>query len=187
MEIKSGTSAYTSLTASQAFAYCYNLRASSTTLGNNTLDPHLTLNSDWGATLYLAASVYGVNTTTRNTIKSSTTGNESGVKNFGSTKTQTSSLYGGTVYGDSKRINLEKFLNTKYVENIDTSYSASSTRGQAIGEVQAWDSWYPANSSYPIIVRCGSFGVYCYNMSYNYGNDGDGRSGDATFRPVIWN
>jgi hypothetical protein len=192
MEIKSGTSTKTGLTVSQSFAYCYNLRASSTTLGNNTLDPHLTLNSDWGAVLYLAASVYGVDTTTNDTIQASTTGNESGVKNLGANATFTSSLFGGIVEDNSYRINLEKFVGTKYVESTDTSNSASSTRGQAIGETSGWNSTYNdlAKTACPVTVRKNAFGNYSaqgYKYYLGVGRGNDGNATYATFRPVIWN
>ena len=47
------------VTAGTAFDYCYNMRAYSSSLGANSLDPHLVLNADWAAAVYLGASGYG--------------------------------------------------------------------------------------------------------------------------------
>lgn len=92
MQIKEGTSPQCSITVSDSYAYCYNLRANSSTLGNNTLDPHLTTNKDWGAVAYLAASVYGCNMNATAIEAYQTNGNNSGVMDFGKTQTQTATM-----------------------------------------------------------------------------------------------
>jgi hypothetical protein len=112
--IKGGT-VWDNITISDAYAVCYNMRNGTTsTLGSNSLEPHLTLNSDWGAVAYLVASVYGQRDGTSNTgtmgpkvtltknnspIESttfrSTTGNASGVMNFGNNRTFTAATYNG--------------------------------------------------------------------------------------------
>ena len=90
IEIKSGTTAHIGINASNAYQYCYDMRSSASTLGNNTLDPHLTLNADWGATVYLGASAYGnvrdndgESITINGTTYNSTTNNITGVMNSG--------------------------------------------------------------------------------------------------------
>jgi hypothetical protein len=111
-----GGDVWTQITASDAYAACYNMRNGTTsTLGSNSLEPHLTLNSDWGAVAYLTVSDYGqidsrstaygasgprVDLTKNNSpIESvwcrSTTGNASGVINFGANVTYTAATYNG--------------------------------------------------------------------------------------------
>ena len=61
MAIKPGQTAWTNISVSDAFDECRKLADPYSTLGKNNLDPHLTLNSDWGAVAYLTMSAYGVN------------------------------------------------------------------------------------------------------------------------------
>ena len=42
----------TSLNVSEEFDMCYNLRNGDSTLGTNSLDPHLVTSLDWGAVAY---------------------------------------------------------------------------------------------------------------------------------------
>ena len=59
IEIKPTSSVHNNITASTAYEYCYYMRAYSSSLGANSLDPHLALSADWGAVAYLGASGYG--------------------------------------------------------------------------------------------------------------------------------
>lgn len=184
MEMKPGTSAWTNITVSESYQQCYDLRNSDTTLGKNTLDPHLTLNSDWATVSYLAASAYGQinnsNNGSQTTIDgkryNTTTGNASGVINFGKTITQTSSIYQNI--SNEYMGNLINNKESKYVEAIDDMTSIDNTKGKAIAEVRGW---FNANSynPYGIVLRQWMFGTY---DSYS-----NGLSGGPTFRPVIWN
>lgn len=184
MEIKPGTNAWTNITVSESYQQCYDLRNSDTTLGKNTLDPHLTLNSDWATVSYLAASAYGQinnsNNGSQTTIDgkryNTTTGNASGVINFGKTITQTSSIYQNI--SNEYMGNLINNKESKYVESIDDMTSIDNTKGKAIAEVRGWFGASTYNP-YGIVLRQWMFGSY---DSYS-----NGVSGSATFRPVIWN
>lgn len=197
MAIKPGTSSWTKISVSESYQQCYNLRNSDATLGKNNLDPHLTLNKDWGAVAYLAISPYGKvekdirgpKISINGTNYYTTTGNITGVMNMGEYYTQTSSLLGGN--GNDNTTNLTNNLSTKYVENLSAETSIENTRGQAIAETWGWfssDKYY-STSSAPVGIRHGILGLGNYGFGY-YGNDysiGMGRSSTATFRPVIWN
>lgn len=198
IEVKPGTSSYVDITASDSYKLCYDLREYDTTLGTNSLDPHLTLNKDWGAVTYLSVSSYGAvrgyqgpSVTIGSTDYTSTTGNKSGVMNFGKTYTQTSSLFGGRSADYNTTTNLKNNLNTKYVENLATTNNVENTKGQALMEVNAWynslssTGFYP-RGDYPVGIRAGVFGIYSYNGGHDYYGSGSGNS-KTTFRPVIWN
>lgn len=189
VESKPGTSHYDDITASASYQLCYDMRNADSTLGNNSLDPHLTLNADWGAVAYLGASGYGAVRNNYGTdVKingknyKSTTKNITGVMNMGyNNYSHTASLMGGNA-GQSPEytINLKNNLETKYVENL----LSDNTKGQAIIETQNWwDSYisYPLNSLTPVAIREGIFGLTRY---YNSGESG---GSSVTFRPVIWN
>lgn len=189
IEIKPGTKRHTNIQATTAYQYCYDMRSSTSTLGNNSLDPHLTLNADWTATAYLGASVYG---NVRNqkgngviiggsTTYNSTTNNITGVMNMGSPYIFTSSLL--TTYNTNEcdeYINLVNNKNTKYVEVFEESDTIENAKGKGTIEVKNWwDSNYNyANSSNPLIFREKIFGIA----------NGKGNSDSyRTYRPVIWN
>ena len=91
IEIKAGTTRHTNINISTAYQYCYDMRSATSTLGINSLDSHLSLNADWGATAYLGASTYGGVRNNYGTIVKineannySTTNNITGVMNLGS-------------------------------------------------------------------------------------------------------
>ena len=191
LEIKEGTSAYTSVNISESFDICYNLRDGTSTLGNCNLDPHLATSLDWGAVAYLAQSRYGANSSN---VSNNTTGNKSGVMNMNG-YTQTATLFESrnktSGNAASYRYRLEEALQDdnmkKYVDVISNTVDADTTKGRAIAETK---NWYGAsysynnanNTDYPLIIRDSAFGV-----SYN-NNSGNGQArSDLTFRPVIWN
>ena len=96
MEIKSGTTTWVNITVSEAYDACRDLDMAGSSLGTNGLDPHLALNKDWGAVAYLAVSSSGNLNSTNGpdgptvTIDgdeyTTTTGNLTGVMDFGKTK-----------------------------------------------------------------------------------------------------
>lgn len=202
-----GGTVWNNITASSSYAACYNMRnGTSSTLGTNTLEPHLTLNSDWGAVAYLAISDFGavtsstgpsVTLTTSNSptegTYTSSTGNASGVMNFGTNHTQTSSLYNGI--GGTSTTNLTNNIETIYVETLSTTNTTSTTKGQAFAETSGWfgsngtsNVYYPT-SSYYVAIRVGyNFYNPLSSDYYSYGSGGKGGGySDYTFRPVIWN
>lgn len=195
IEVKPGTSTHTNVTVSTSYQYCYDMRSSTSTLGNNSLDPHLTLNADWSAVAYLGASAYGnvrgasgTTVTISGSAHNSTTNNITGVINFGKLYTQTAALF-DLQYADSDAVRnkLSANANTKYVEATKTN-----TKGQGIGETSGWYSSMNAAAGIataPVVIRKDVFG-YIYGprsnlSSYPYSI---GRAdASVTYRPVIWN
>lgn len=172
MAIKPGTSRWVNISVSESYQQSYNLRNSDATLGKNNLDPHLSLNKDWGAVAYLAISPYGNVADSRGpqisingTNYRTTTGNITGVMNMGTNYTQTSSLFGGV--GNGNTTNLTNNLNTKYVETLNTENTVEGTRGQALAETWGWwgsGTQYP-NDSLVLVIRTSILGCYDYYSS----------------------
>lgn len=174
------------ITYSAAFAYCYNLRVSNSTLGENKLDPHLMLNSDVAAALYLATSSYGMGKGEFTQGPDSyINGNSSGIA--AGYEDITSAMMEGYENSQYKEIylsNLVNFADTKYVEILPQDINAESNKGKAFSEISRWGtiSWYsyPSNSNQIAIKR---FKLQYYK---SVGVSGGGDSG-VYFRPVIWN
>lgn len=175
---------HTDISASQSYQYCYDMRNASSSLGVNNLDPHLTLNKDWGAAAYLAISAYGT-TRSQDGISVaidgygyfSTTGNVTGVMNManGTKYVYTASMASVSEYYDMQNIINNK--NTKYVEII-SSTAATATKGYALGETQGWYNSGISNvEKSHTCARSGILGAIGTT----------GNRGIATFRPVIWN
>ena len=200
IEVKPGSTAWTQVTATRAYEECYNLGESYSSLGNNSLDPHLVLNGDWGAVAYLAISAYGKVTNSTgprvkigNTTYTTTTGNETGVMNFGKAYTFTSAGHKSGLSSASRtgcRTNLINNKDTRYVELMPTSASTDNTKGMAISETIGWFSSTKdyCSSSYPMVYRTGVLG-FSYNVGYWSGEyyGGYGHPSAAVFRPAIWN
>lgn len=181
------------VTASAAFAYCYNLRVSNSTLGENKLDPHMMLNSDFAAALYLSTSMYG--TGNLNTANSGDynyiNGNRSGIAVFRGNDSNDRTAAMIETYSASGNIqyftNLVEFADTKYVEILPQDINAESNKGKAFGEITSWGSSfmfsYPSDTNYPGVARK----VFLYYTSSNDAGGGYGVNGGNYFRPVIWN
>lgn len=197
IEIKAGTKRHTNIDISTAYQYCYDMRSATSTLGINSLDSHLSLNADWGATAYLGASTYGgVRNNYGTMIKIneannySTTNNITGVINLGSYLAG-NMMYVGSSYvscisdkrtGSGKEFdNIYKNKDTKYVEIIPTDESIEKTRGMALIET---NNWYGSGGiagiyeNSPIMYRRNIFGRTKNNGAVSSG---------ITYRPVIWN
>jgi hypothetical protein len=183
IQVKSGQTTWTGISASDAYDKCEELNTSYSTLGTDQLNAHLTTNADWYAVTLLTYSSYG----SKNA--SNTTGNNSGVKNFGTTWTFTASLLDG-VDSNSKIASLK--TNTKgYVETVYNNTNRANNKvglGLRSEEIIVSSSVYYADStSYPVTVRSG---LFSFSLGGIFG-DGYFASGAAnqrvTFRPVIWN
>lgn len=130
------TEKHKNITASTAFDYCYYMRAYSSSLGANSLDPHLVLNADWAAFTYLGFSGYGSmysfygnnksasfqNSGGGYVFQASSTNNATGVYTMevdryrGAYYTWTASIMGDNTnqYANS----IYQKINTKYVEQL---------------------------------------------------------------------
>ena len=206
-----GTDGTTTISVSNSYLLCRGMTDSGQTLAGATVQPHLVTNADWGAVSYLSNSVYGTNSAGKNTgvqimIDSvkyySTTGNLTGVMNWGSNPnttryTQTASLI--KKYTDN---NTESTANDavevlyqnkdeRFVDVIDTGDAwYRTTYGLAMvdtnGIYSSW-SYRSTNINYPICIRQGLFGFNVGNAYGNYYNASGAAHNQTTFRPVIWN
>lgn len=202
-----GKDALCNTTISNSYLLCQGMTGQGESLERSVVKPHLATNKDWGAVSYLANSMYGTNTQGRNnglevTINGvkyySTTGNETGVMNWGSNPnaekyTQTAGIINtyDNLNSTAKDNVTEIFKNqdTIYVERVKTeNFTSQNTLGMAMGETRGiYSSWAGAakDSNYPISIRSGLFGFYVgYNFYSNTSGLADSR---VTFRPVIWN
>ena len=108
IQVVPNVSAWTAITASDAYDECQKLNTTSSTLGTTSLKAHLTTNADWYAVGLLTYSTYG----SKNA--SNTTGNNTGIMNFGTKTTHTASLLEGTS-SNSKWESIYNNVNTTYV------------------------------------------------------------------------
>ena len=188
VEIKSGTTPYTSVNISESFDICYNLRDGTSTLGNCDLDPHMATSLDWGAVAYLAQSRYGANSSN---VTKNTTGNQTGVMNLDS-YTQTATIVESRSTSNTYLKRLEEALADeelkKYVDVIPTTFDNTTTKGRAMTETRNWyganTSWTSLSANYPVVIRDSLFGVN--NVYVSILAAGQAHTA-ASFRPVIWN
>ena len=182
MEIKEGQVAWTNISVSDAYDRCQELNTKESVLGSDKLEAHLTLNRDWGAVAYLTMSIYGVNDA--NDGQTSTTGNETGVKDFGKKYTWTAGAHETGLESEPKasvyRQSLITNKSSKYVELLKNNI-AENPKGLALNEFGASGNY--CSSSWPMLLRTG---VLRFTTGFN-GYDGYGPHLSITFRPVIWN
>ncbi len=169
------------ISASNAYQLCFDLKNADSTLGTNQVDPHLMLNKDWAAALFLSISTYGnekeVNSMSININNISyctSNGNYTGV--MISKRNATSSIFSTKTSVGSVYTNIFNNKDTKYVEIINQN---SPNKGLGIydggGKI--------TNNGY------GGIGIskqpyFWYNCSYELGGTGEYSS---AFRPAIWN
>lgn len=190
IEIKSGATRHMlegSKGLSTAYQYCYDMRSSTSTLGNNSLDPHLSLSADWGAVAYLGASAYGnirgLEGHTLERFVNSTTNNYTGVINFGGLQYNGDVTFVSTYAPNAVNNNGQDFLKlyenrlSKYVEVLEEKDGQINTEGMAMDETKSWyGATYDVNYNRRTIIRyVGPFGV------------GSIDSRSCYYRPVIWN
>ena len=205
-----GKDALCNTTISNSYLLCQGMTGQGESLQGATVKPHLATNKDWGAVSYLANSMYGTNTQGGNngiivTIDGvkyySTTGNETGVMNWGSNPnneyidTQTSGII--NLYDNAKSsakdnvMEIFKNLDTIYVERIKTeNLTPQNTLGMAMGETrEIYSSLYGTgkDSNHPISFRSGLFGFRVGNFNNGVHFASGQADSRVTFRPVIWN
>lgn len=185
-------------TTSNAFAYCYNLRVSTSTLGDNTLDPHLMLNSDFATAFYLGVSSYGRGSLA-GLVNASANGNNSGIFCTGEIE-RTSAIrenYYSTSSNKSYFTNLIAYKDTNYVELLPESLSSDSNTGKALNEIQSWSTWiYGPNYTASVEYWTANYDTSLIGLGrahffpskyFNDAGRGSGVNSGYYFRPVIWN
>lgn len=140
MEIKSGGTKY-SVRTDQAFHLCYNLRKDTTTLSKNTLDPHLSLNAEWAAVMYLSKSSYGLGWSGSGVYSAGNISSvdKSGKSNMACILEEVDEKFKGT--------KLYEYSNTKYVEKLKTEYTLETTKGLGFGLELGYNTDYPTSSN----------------------------------------
>lgn len=203
-----GSNVLVNSTVSNSYLLCQQMKNNGESLYGTTVKPHLATNKDWGAVSYLSNSIYGTNTQGGNTglevtingvTYYSTTGNASGVMNWGSSPykvlgTQTAGL--SSYYTSSENNNKTELYNnreTEYVEYINPT-TASLTVGMAMQETSGkFGKRFTCgnNNTNSGTLRVGMFGGDCGGTYTNVNGIllyADGAASNyITFRPVVWN
>lgn len=192
IEIKAGTTRQGNVTANNAFQYCLDMRHQTSTLGDNSLDPHMSTARDWGATAYLGLSSYGtVRNATGDTTSINeknyytTTGNASGVINLGSYNGDWATFVAAYKTGTSSNDYCSKLYeetNSRYVDVLGSTYNSSENVGKAYGETAGW---YNAKVEYGPQIGLRKASILGFEGWGSAGN-GSGAAG-VTYRPAIWN
>lgn len=164
----------------KAFQLCYDMRDPTSSLGNNSLDPHLQLNKDVGAYAYLGMSAYGSNgaITQITSTHGSTSSNATGVLyTWGQSFTITAGTYDGAEI-------IKKYGKTKYIEVFNENYTKENTKGMSIIETKGWyngNADGSVNNNAQVLVR-----TNLNNQGYGYSPAIESVLSQF-YRPVIWN
>ena len=111
--------AWTQINVSDAYDACQDLNTDASSLGHTeNLKAHLTTNADYYAVSLLTYSAYGDRDAYKNANNGSTTGNKTGIMNFGRMYSFTSAVMRESS-SDSNRKSLYDNINTPYVETIE--------------------------------------------------------------------
>ena len=194
-----------SKTMNAAFEQCYEMRNSSSSLGNNNLDPHLANARDIGIALYLGLSSYGATTGsgsptvritneknpivsgTNSAQKRSTTGNITGIFELGASNEFMAAITPTFVtYVDCDKLldpNNSKYVSMVNREGVTKSEKIEGTKGMPYDEITRDSNYY-----------------FFENNAISYSADAlqffsgmNGRVGNGLkynsyrYRPVIWN
>ena len=171
IEVNAG---HTKVNVNNAFQYCYDMRYPTSSLGNNSLDPHMATAKDWGGVAYLALSSYGAVKSGSGPSYSgigynfyTSTGNKTGVINLGYNHyggrcvELACYLEGSTENGNRSKLYLES--NRRLVNVISATNNAENTRGMALAETRGWYSsaaYYLNDTNNPIMIREGILGYW---------------------------
>ena len=187
LEFKAGATLYNQYPSS-AYQLCYDLKGADSTLGTNQVDPHLMLNKDWAAVVFLAMSTYGnadINNLNPITVNGETrycsNGNNTGVTGYCvNTSAQyqitASILEEYTTTTNSYYQNLINNRNTKYVENLKSPSTDESNKGLGFNEGRS--DAYKFDKSYPVQTKATRFGYFTTSRN---------NARAELFRPAIWN
>lgn len=194
IESKSGVSRHVNVNVSDCFQYCYNMRYPGSSLGNNNLDPHLAKVSDWGITSYLSVSNYGAvkdmwgpAVTINGTNYNTTTGNVTGVMNFGEGQVFTASYLEGSS-SNGYRTNLYLEENSRLVDVINPTNDEQHNIGMGYGEIKDWNwnSGDVRSDKFPNIYN--PIGTKAGVITNITNNEAQGFASQyIAYRPVLWN
>lgn len=184
IQIKSGATSWTNISASDAYDKCQELNEDNSALGKtgNNVMAHLSTNADWFAVSVLTYSTYGSKS------HYNTTGNSSGFTLGNMTLTSgISEEYTGTT-----NINMQSIIDNKNTKFVEIIKKVQNENKPGLGflpyELLGTATYYYAGGANyagksPLSVRQSLFNI---NVGVDrYGCDGTPRDG-TTFRPVIW-
>lgn len=187
IQIKKGATSWTSISVSDAYDKCQELNDDNSALGitSSNVMAHLSTNADWYAVSLLTQSDYG----SKN--NNNTTGNNSGIMNFGKMWTFTAGIMEDNT--QTTNANYQSIIdnkNTKFVEKIKNQANKESNKpglGFRASELLSSDTIYYQNNfnAGPISVRMGLYS-FAVGQPDNWNGNSGGRKSNVTFRPVIW-
>lgn len=186
IQIKNGATSWTSISVSDAYDKCQELNDDNSALGTTSSNvmAHLSTNADWYAVSLLTQSDYG----SRN--NNNTTGNNSGIMNFGSKWTFTAGIMEDNTQATND--NYQSLINnkdTKFVEKLKNEANRENNKpglGFRASEILSSGINHYENdfNNYPISVRNSLFGFLVGDFGTALASGAP--SSIVTFRPVIW-
>ena len=196
----------TSKTLNGALEQCYEMRNSSSSLGNHSgLEPHLATPKDVGIAVFLGFSSYGAATgpgsPTINIARgenptlgsgdnwTTTTGNMTGIIQLGSNQEHMAALTPNLA--DSSNTNLlydskyNKYINMVTRNGATKEERIEETKGMTLDEITKDNGYYFGDTSYGISYDTNRI-LYFSAMNGRVGNTSN-KSTTIRYRPVIWN
>lgn len=185
IQIKSGASRWTSISASDAYDKCQELNNDNSALGTtgDNVMAHLSTNADWYAVSLLTYSVYG----SKN--EQNTTGNSSGINGLDLGVFTAGILENNTAVTAKNYQSIIDNKNTKFVEILKTKRNENKPGlGFLVHErlISNGAEFYRDNyADCPISCRSRLFG-FSVGLDFNNINSSGTPSAAVSFRPVIW-
>lgn len=186
IQIKDGATSWTTISVSDAYDKCQELNDDNSALGttSNNVMAHLSTNADWYAVALLTQSDYG------NRNSNNTTGNNSGIMNFGSMWTFTAGIMEDNT--QTTNVNYQSLIdnkNTKFVEKLKSNQEENKpglgflTSELVVSGEQKYANGY---NDYPISNRKYLFNFWIGSSNMHWLSSPGAPHEKVTFRPVIW-
>lgn len=187
IQIKKNATSWTGISVSDAYDKCQELNNDNSALGTtgDNVMAHLSTNADWYAVSLLAYSDYG----SKN--NANTTGNNSGIMNFGVKSSFTSGiLKTNTTTENSNYQSLINNKETKFVEKIENATNRESNKsglGFRSSEILIGSVSYGDDNGYPISIRSNLFDIRIGKSDgWGIASGAANLNNPAVFRPAIW-
>lgn len=187
IQIKKDAASWVNISVSDAYDKCQELNDDNSALGTTSSNvmAHLSTNADWYAVSLLTQSDYGSKS------MGNTTGNNSGIMNFGGKPTFTAGIMEDNT--QATNVNYQSLINnkdTKFVEKLKNKANRENNKpglGFRASEILSSGINYYENefNNYPISVRNSLFGFYVGFEAFTSPASGAPNS-NVTFRLVIW-
>ena len=200
MVINGGTK-WNYTTVSNSYAQCEALNDSTSTLGTQNLNAHLSTVADWSAMAIFSASQFGA---ANSNLPGNANPNASGVCGILNTWTgdfehyQTTGIYMGTTKTSNngnfaslfdENGNIKKYVkmyNTLEEEQQEHVWLKNASEGGTSGFFNTY-LFYSDYNSRPGIKVNGLFGIACAHPTWQATECDGGSYSNVSFRPVLWN